>query len=233
MVVNKHICLLAVLALCSSLYAQDAAPFNGQDLMTIFEQYNPSVLQKTTDNERYQSILNKLTAAYSAPRTEQNELEMIALAMNFDNSIRLEALKQSYIENRTLQTVMGADLASLEKVTQESLLPIVQDIFKNTLAVKNIQIKRYKKQIKFIKANKTLSAQEKAAQVSLLKSKIAQVKKEISSLKKNSKQSIQDAADVYLIEMRSEYEAAMHQTSEAEQSDTHDVKADHKKPVAQ
>ena len=229
---NKNIYLLAVLAVSSVLYAQENKNFDGQDLLAAFEQYNPAVLQKAQQNEIYQDILQKLTAVYNAPRTDESETEMIALAMNFDNSIRLEMLRQAYNEGRTLQRMSGTNLEALEQGTLDNLVPVVQDIFKNTLAIKKIQIKRYKSQLKNIKKDASLSPAEKDERVTDLKNRITRVKQEIRALKTNSKKQIQDAATVYLIEARSAYDAALSQEQQAQASSARDVKANNKKPVA-
>ncbi len=229
---NKSVWMIAALALTASLYAQENKNLDGQDLLAAFEQYNPAALEKARQNETYSGILEKLTAAYDAPRTDAGEIEMIAVVMNFDNSIRLEILRQAYNEGRTLQTMTGTPLDALEKGTQDNLIPVVQSVFKNTLAVKKIQIKRYKSRIKTTQKDASLSTAEKEQQIADLKSQIKNVKKEIKTLKTNSKQQIQDAAAVYLVEMRSAYDTALSQAQQAQQSPARDVKANNKKPVA-
>ena len=81
--VNKHICFVVALTLCASLGAQDTRVLTCKDLLNMFNEYNPSVLQRAIDNKHYQSLLNQLTTSYTAPYTDENEVEMIAVAVNF------------------------------------------------------------------------------------------------------------------------------------------------------
>ena len=229
---KKPLFILMALAFSTAVCAQDETPFGKEDLLAAFKQYNPAALEKAAQNENYRAILDKLTAAYSAPRTEENEIETIALVLNFDNSIRLEALRQSYVQARTFEAVTGTDLQSLESATYENLLPIVKDIFAQTVEVKNIQIKRYKEQIKSTKKDTTLSVQEKEQRIADLKKRLSIVKSELRALKKNSKTVMADAAQSYLADIHGEYEAATAHAQKAAQSSTRDIKANNKKPVA-
>ena len=46
---KRSLFLLASLALTSALYAQPGASFTREQILDIFEQYNPSVLQKAAE----------------------------------------------------------------------------------------------------------------------------------------------------------------------------------------
>ena len=221
---KKSLLFLAALAVSSALCAQDNQLLGREDVLAAFKEYNPAALEKAATNPAYNDLLNKVVSAYSAPRTEERLNEMIALAMNFDNSILLQAAKEEYVEGRTLQAVSGEDMSALDKRVREDILKVVKSVFKNTLKVKDIQIDRYKEQIKAVKKDDSLSKQAKQRKL----------------LKKNSKQKIQDTALVYFAEIRSNYDKqqaaallqAQAQESEASQAAVHDVKANNKKPVA-
>jgi len=231
---KKNIWLLIPFLLTTALYAQEETSFGKEDLLAAFEQYNPSVLERAAANSNYGQVLYELTNAYHAARNEQQRYEMIALVKNFDNSLLLYMLRQAYFQRRSLQEVSGL---ALEQSTREqvlaSLRAVLQDIFKQTLAVKNIQLQDYKQQLKQIRKDTTLTAQEKQARRETVSEKIKQVKQEIRTLKKDSKQKIAATAEAYLAEMDNAYESFQQEQFRAEQSAAHDIKANHKKPVAQ
>ncbi len=237
---KKGLLLLAALAVSSALCAQENQNFGREDVLAAFKEYNPAALEKAAQNPAYNDLLNKVAAAYSAPRTEERQNEMIALVKNFDNSVRLQAAREEYFNGRTLQAVSGEELAALEERVLSEIQEVVEGVFSNTLEVKEIQIDRYQEQIKAVKKEDTLSKEQKKQTVADLKSKIKAVKTEIKTLKKNSKQKIQDTALVYFGDIRSEYgkqvqaQLLQAQTEDLQASQTaaRDVKADNKKPVA-
>ena len=186
-------------------------------------------------------LLNQVAAAYCAARTENNRFEMIALVKNFDNSLRLQAVREEYANGRTLQMVSGAELAALDERILASIQDIIKDVFKNTLQVREMQIDRYKEQMKTVKKDDSLSKEQQKTAVADLKDKIQTVKTEIKTLKKNSKQKIKDTAKAFFADIRSEYNndqkalllRAQTVETQAVQTDAHSVKANHKKPVAE
>ena len=211
-----------------------------EDVLAAFKEYNPAALEKAAQNPAYNNLLNKVAAAYSAPNTDVNQSEMIALVLNFDNSVRLQVVREDYFNGRTLQLVSGEELAALEDSVSEELQQIVKDVYKNTLKVKDLQIDRYKDQIKAVKKNDSLTKEQKQEAVDKLNGQVKAVKAEIKTLKKNSKQKIKDTAAVYLAEMRVEFtqrqnaqlSSAQQKEEAAAQAPAQEVKADNKKPVA-
>ncbi|MBO7238626.1 MAG: FlxA-like family protein [Elusimicrobiaceae bacterium] len=230
---KKNVWLLAVLAVGSALCAQESAPFGKEDVLAAFKQYNPAALEKAAADDVYADILNKLVTSYTAPRTEQNRYELIGLVKNFDNSLRLQLLREKYFESRTLQTMSGTSLAALNAQTHTQIKQVLQDIFDTTIAVKNIQLGDYKAQLKQVRKDKTLPAAEKQPRAAQLNTQIKQLKQEIRQLKQDSKQKVQYTADAYFTALVITYESAQPRQLRAEQSANHDVKANHKKPVAQ
>ncbi len=237
---KKSLLFLAALAVSSALCAQENQNFGREDVLAAFKEYNPAALEKAAQNPAYNDLLNKVAAAYSAPRTDANQNELIAMVKNFDNSIRLQAAREEYFNGRTLQVMSGEEINALDQRVTSQLVEVVQGVFDNTLEVKNIQIKRYKDQLKAVKKDDALSKEQKKSAEADLKARIKTVKAEIKALKKNSKQKIQDTASVYFSEIRSDYsdwqEAQLQQARAKElqalQTAAHDVKADNKKPVA-
>lgn len=237
---KKGLLLLAALAVSSALCAQENQNLGREDVLAAFKEYNPAALEKAARNPAYNDLLNKVAAAYSAPDTDERQNEMIALVKNFDNSVRLQAAREEYFNGRTLQAVSSEELAALDARVQAELQEVVKSVFDNTLEVREIQIDRYQEQIKAVKKDDSLSKEQKKASVAELKDKIKAVKTEIKTLKKNSKQKIQDTAGVYFADIRSEYTRrqdierlrAKAQELQASQTAARDVKADNKKPVA-
>lgn len=237
---KKSLLFLAALAVSSALCAQENQNFGREDVLAAFKEYNPAALEKAAQNPAYNDLLNKVAAAYSAPRTDANQNELIAMVKNFDNSIRLQAAREEYFNGRMLQVMSGEEINALDQRVTSQLVEVVQGVFDNTLEVKNIQIKRYKDQLKAVKKDDALSKEQKKSAEADLKARIKTVKAEIKALKKNSKQKIQDTASVYFSEIRSDYsdwqEAQLQQARAKElqalQTAAHDVKADNKKPVA-
>ncbi len=229
---KKNVWVLAVLGFSMGLYAQEASMLSKNDMMTAFQIYNPSVLENAKQNEGYQSILQQLLDSYSVERNEKNELELIALVKNFDNSLALHLIKQQYMQGRQLQDMSGVPLSNLEQSTLENLEPVFARIYQNTLEVKNIQLKQYKESLKKIKKDSSLSADEKAEQISLYKEKISQVKQEVKQLKQNSKARVHALAAAYLAQMEAGYTSALAQQLSAAESTNQDIKSNHKKPVA-
>lgn len=237
---KKSLLLLAALAVSSALCAQETQNFGREDVLAAFKEYNPAALEKAARNPAYNDLLNKLAAAYAAPRTEANQNELIALVKNFDNSVRLQAAREEYFNGRTLQAVSGTELKALEERVSGQILSVVRGIFENTVEVKEIQIKRYKKQIKTVKKDPALSKEQKAQTVAALKAEIKAARAEIQTLKRGSKQKIQDTAAMYFADIRSDFtakqQAAVRQAREkdlkAAQTAARTVKAKNKKPVA-
>lgn len=237
---KKSLLLLAALAVSSALCAQETQNLGREDVLAAFKEYNPAALEKAAQNPAYNNLLNKVAAAYSAPNTDVNQSEMIALVLNFDNSVRLQVVREDYFNGRTLQLVSGEELAALEDSVSEELQQIVKDVYKNTLKVKDLQIDRYKDQIKAVKKNDSLTKEQKQEAVDKLNGQVKAVKAEIKTLKKNSKQKIKDTAAVYLAEMRVEFtqrqnaqlSSAQQKEEAAAQAPAQEVKADNKKPVA-
>lgn len=237
---KKSLLLLAALAVSSALCAQENQSLGREDVLAAFKEYNPAALEKASKNPAYGGLLDKLAGAYSAPRTEANQNELIALVKNFDNSIRLQAAREEYFNGRTLQAVTGTELKALDERVSEEILSVVRSIFENTVEVKEDQIKRYKKQIKTVKKDAFLSKDQKDRQVAALKAQIKAVKAEIKTLKKDSKQKMQDTALAYFADIRSDFEAkqdaalraAQEKDLRSAQTDTRSVKAKNKKPVA-
>ena len=224
--------VLAVSVLVCALYAQGGQYLEKEDILQAFEQYNASALENAKADQVYGEILQELLTTYKMPNTIENQAEMIALVKNFDNSLQLHALSLAYQEGRTLQLASGASLETLDANIEQAVEVVLQDVYRNTLEAKKIQIELYKQKIKEVKKDEQLTAAQKKEQVAQWKGKIKQIKQESRTLKKNASVQIENTARQYMNNIQSEYEKAQAKQLEAVQSNTHNVKANHKKPVA-
>ena len=166
---RRSLFILATLAMSSALYAQaDAGHYNREKVLDIFSQYNPAVLENARQNADYNAVLEGLLASYNAPETEENRYELIALARNFDNSIRLKALAVNYEEAVLLSQMSGLDLSSAVLHFRRELTPVFQNIWAVTVQLREYQIDEYEAQLKELRKNKTLSkeARDSARKVS-------------------------------------------------------------------
>ncbi len=239
---RRSLFILATLAMSSALYAQaDAGHYNREKVLDIFSQYNPAVLENARQNADYNAVLEGLLASYNAPETEENRYELIALARNFDNSIRLKALAVNYEEAVLFSQMSGLDLSSAVLHFRRELTPVFQNIWAVTVQLREYQIDEYEAQLKELRKNKTLSKETRQAREAVLKEKIKALKTEIKSLKKDAGAQILSAVDVYVAETdRSIAEkleaerARMQEASSKQVSQTKNlqVKTKNKKPVA-
>ena len=94
---KRSLFVLATLAMSSALYAQgEAGGYTREQVLDIFAQYNPSVLEYASQNAGYNAILEGFASSYQLPQTPENRYELVAAVRNFDNSLRLAAAAQAY-----------------------------------------------------------------------------------------------------------------------------------------
>lgn len=236
---KRCLLLLAVLAAASSLYAQDSQKYTQEEVLAVFAQYNPAVLEKAKTNEQYNDILQKLAASYQKDKTADSQTELIALAKNFDNSLRLFIIAKTYENGLALQQASNIDLAALETTTQDDLLAVFEDIYENTLAIHEEEIKLCKARIKALKKDKSLTKEDRKAQIAKENDRIKALKTEIKQLKKDSKEKVRSASELYFADLKDEVssktvsvtKAAQEEAQKAKSTKNLQVKTKNKKPV--
>ena len=144
---KRCLLLLAVLAVASGLSAQGNNKYTQEDVLAVFAQYNPAVLEEAKGNASYNEIVQALANSFQRVKTPENEAELLAVVKNFDNSLRLFLIAQAYEEGLALQQASNIDLASLDKTTQQDLLEVFQSIYNTTLQIRDEEIKLCKKRI--------------------------------------------------------------------------------------
>ncbi|WP_428041493.1 hypothetical protein [Candidatus Avelusimicrobium fimicolum] len=239
---RRSLFLLATLAMSSALYAQqDANGYNREKVLDIFAQYNPVVLENAKNNADYNAVLENLAVSYQAPDTEEARFELISVARNFDNSIRLHMLSEQYEETLFLSAVNGVDSAATDKYFTRQVSDVLARVWAVTVNLREEQAKEYKRQLSQVKKDKTLSPADRSAKITALKAKIKAVKAEIKSLKKDSGEQISASAQAYIQQAQVRVQtrlAALSVSAEetsslqTEQASNLQVKTNHKKPVA-
>lgn len=236
---KRCLLLLAVLAVASGLSAQESQQYTQEEVLAVFAQYNPAVLEKAKTNEQYNEILQKLASAYQKDKTEEAESELIALAKNFDNSLRLFIIAKTYENGLALQQVSNIDLAALEAITQGDLLAVFEDIYDNTLDIRDEEIKLCKARIKALKKDKSLSKEDRKAQIAKENDRIKTLKAEIKQLKKDAKDKVRSASELYFADLKADVadntasvtKAAQEAAQDAKSAKNLQVKTKNKKPV--
>lgn len=149
---RRSLFLLATLAMSSALYAQqDANGYNREKVLDIFAQYNPVVLENAKNNADYNAVLENLAVSYQAPDTEEARFELISVARNFDNSIRLHMLSEQYEETLFLSAVNGVDSAATDKYFTRQVSDVLARVWAVTVNLREEQAKEYKRQLSQVK----------------------------------------------------------------------------------
>lgn len=234
---RRSLFILASLALSSALYAQaEPAPFSREQVLEIFSQYNPSVLEQAQADADYNSILESFLASYESSRTPMGRYELIAVARNFDNSIRLQALTDVYKQTATASSVMGGPSAAAEQLFRKDLTDVVGRIWAVTVQLRSFQLKEAKARLKSVRADKMLSKEVRTLQADQIKAEIRALKAEIKSLQKHRGEIIQSAVDAYVLQTQKQASQgllrAARSSLDTAEAENLQVKSNHKKPVA-
>ena len=239
---KRSLFILATLAMSSALYAQPKADnYTREKVLELFAQYNPSVLENARQNEAYAAILESFLSSYAAPQTEQNRYELIAVARNFDNSIRLQQATAEYRDAFIFSHMSGAPLAPAAVRFRSQLLPLFANIWAATVELREYELQCVEEQLKAVRKNKKLSPQEREEQEKALLLRKAALKRESSALQKNPGGQIVASVDAYmaqadknLSQQQQAVQAAQAQAAGEQplQTPNLQIKTKNKKPVA-
>ncbi len=236
---KRCLLLLAVLAAASALQAQDGQKYSREEVLAVFAQYNPQVLENAKVNEDYNHILQQWVSAYQREKSPQADWELMAVAKNFDNSLRLFAIAETYEESLVLQQAANMDLASLDSSTQQALRAAFHDIYTVTLDIKALEMAQTKARMKALKKDKNLAAEQRKLVLAQEKAHLKALKTEVKTLKKDASSKVNAAAERYFTEMKEQIiakqnaaqKAAQEQAQKAQSSANRQVKSKNKKPV--
>lgn len=238
---KKSMFVLATMALSVMLYAQPGQDtFSRAEVLEIFEQFNPSVLEQAKQNSDYNAILELFLSSYQNSKTPTNRYELIAVARNFDNSIRLESLSAIYHPLWMASQMSGQDNAIARQAFTNDVTHVMQGVWNETVNLRNLQLTEAKARLKTIGKDKTLSKEDRAAQKKQIKEDIKTLKAELKTLKKNPQEYVKSAAQDYVsstekkfaAQAEAERQAAHQKVQSAKQAKNLQVKTKNKKPVA-
>ncbi|MGN0017039.1 MAG: hypothetical protein ACI37O_06870 [Candidatus Avelusimicrobium sp.] len=233
---RRSLFILAALALTPAVYAQgDATPFTREQVLEIFSQYNPSVLEQASQNDDYNTVLDSFLDAYEASNTPMERAELIAVARNFDNSIRLQVLTDAYLQTSSAVSLMGGDASSADRLFREELTDVFGRVWAVTVQLRQYQLAEAKRALKNVRADKTLSQEARNEQIAALKSEIRALKAELKSLQANRGESVLSAVDAYVLQTQQASDGllqAARQSAAASETENLQIKSNNKKPVA-
>ncbi len=222
------LCLVLLMA-CSVL---SGAEYTREEVLALFAKYNPSVLAKAATDEEYNSILQGLLTSYSVPKTDENLIELVALIRNFDVSLALEASANRYQDALLLHALNGMDLSTAKAAAHKEVLDAVTHIWAVTVQVQNMGLDLYKQRLKEIKADTSLSKEEKKAASDEVKAKIKALKLSLKNLKKYNGEQLSATADAYVAQVEQHFQARLQAALEAAEAENLAVTSKNKKPVA-
>lgn len=238
---KKTMFVLATMALSAMLYAQpEQENFSRAEVLDIFAQFNPSILENAKQNPDYNTILETFLSSYQASRTPTSRYELIAVARNFDNSIALQALTARYHSLWTAAQMSGLDNSTARQAFTNDVTAVMHDIWQETLNLRKLQLDETKAQLKSLNKNKTLSKEQRAEEKKQLKEQIKALKAEIKTLKKDPQSYVKSAAQNYVSSAEKKFvaqeeaarQAAQQKAKAAKQAKNLQVKTNNKKPVA-
>ena len=233
---KRSLFLLASLVFTSALYAQAGASFTREQLLDIFEHYNPSVLEKAAQEPDYQQVLEAFLDSFQNAPAAQDRWDVIAAARNFDNSLRLHALTELYGEKITWARLSGVDDNGFRTIYHDDLKQVMADIWAVSLQTQQARLAQLQSELKTLRRSSADSATQQAA----LKAQIDAAKAEIRSLQQDPGALIVSQADNYQAQtdaqlaqaLAQQLRAAAQETAAAQASDLQ-IKTNHKKPVAE
>lgn len=234
---KRSLLLLALCALSTAVYAQSSAErYTREQVLEVFSNYNPVVLENAKNNEDYNAILEEFISSYNQPVTPQSRFELIAVARNFDNSLLLHIWENTYKQILSKGVFTGEDVSSQLENSRQDLLVILGHVWASSVQLREMQLKETKALLKQTHKDKTLSETSRDEKENLLKEDMTNLKKELKALRKNSGEQIQQIADSYVAQMEKEVASSLlssRQTEEtSSQTENLQVKSNHKKPVA-
>jgi septal ring factor EnvC (AmiA/AmiB activator) len=230
--------VLATMALSAMLYAQpEQENFSRAEVLDIFAQFNPSVLENAKQNPDYNTILETFLSSYQASKTPTSRYELIAVARNFDNSIRLQSLAVTYHQLWTASQMSGLDNTTARQAFTDDITEVMHDIWQETVNLRKLQLNETKAQLKAVSKDKTLSKEDRTAQQKQLKAQIKALKAELKTLKRNPQEYVKSAAQNYVSSAEKKFvaqeeaarQAAQQKAKAAKQAKNLQVKTNNKK----
>ena len=238
---KRSLFVLATLAMSSALYAQgEAGGYTREQVLDIFAQYNPSVLEYASQNAGYNAILEGFASSYQLPQTPENRYELVAAVRNFDNSLRLAAAAQAYQDAVLYARMSGNEMPMAAARFRQEILPVFTKIWAVSVQVYQYQAVQTQAALKRLEQEKDLSAEERSRREASLRRQLAFVNAQLQALQQDPGQKVVAAAEVYIAEtdrlLEESQEPALARaeavSQEAQQAENLQIKTKNKKPVA-
>lgn len=234
---RRSLLVLAAFVVTPALYAQaDSAHFTREQVLEIFSQYNPSVLERAKTDTDYNAVLESFLSAYEEAGEKPARMELIAVARNFDNSIRLQALADVYRQAAVTAGLMGQNAVSVENLFRADLTQVFSRVWAVTVCLREYELSEAKHALKEVRSDKSLTAESRETQIKALKKRIRVLKTEIKSLKCNRGAAVVSAVDSFVRNMQEEqirlFRAAF-SVDAAFEAENLQIKSNNKKPVAE
>ena len=239
---KKSMFLLASLALTTALYAQTdgADAFSREDILSVFSQFNPSVLEKAQQNPQYNDWLEQFLQNYQGSRAA-SYYDFIAAVRNFDVSIDLQALTNTYYQLWLTAKMTGGNIVPLRQSFQADVTMLFEKVWAVTVMVRRYELQNLQARQKELRKDSSLSESVRRERQEQLAARIRALETELNILQKNPGQYIVSAVDNYVVNVETQFEQAAFATQPktakakaqaARQSSNLQVKTNHKKPVA-
>ena len=237
---KKSLIVLAVLASACALYAQEGT--SAQEVLAFFTQYNPSVLQKAQHDPAYNEILQQVVYSTRLDGSMETRLEMIALVRNFDSSVKIAELEQSYQDALLLAVTNDLPTDVISQKYREELRDTYARMWAVSVNMQEELVSQYKKILKDLKKNTDLTAEQRAGQQEIIKQRKANSEAYLKQIKENAGQYIMSAVDASMLGAErnvyrelsavAEAKALVQAAEQARASENLQVKNKNKKPVA-
>lgn len=239
---KRSLFILATLAMSSALYAAEPGFYTREKVLDIFAQYNPSVLENAQQNKDYNDILEAFAASYQAPQTPANRYELIAVARNFDTSIRLQGAVQTYQDALEYARLSGGNPAVAQAHFRQELLALYANIWAVSVQLYEYEVQESRQLLKQLAKDKTLPADTRASREEQLRQRISDLKHQLKTLQTDPGEQLLLAVDAYIAQTDLQLAAAREQSAAARQAQTVfekarqtanlQIKTKNKKPVA-
>ncbi len=233
---KKTSLLLASLVLATALYAQADSTdvFSREDILAVFSQFNPAVLEKASQNPEYQAALAYFLQQYPQQPEAVSQYDLIAAVRNFDNSIALDALTKTYRKLWLANKMSGLDVTPARTAFQTDVTTVLEKVWAVTLNLRQYQLDEAKARLRTLPKSDVAGREQAEAEISALK-------QEIKELKHNPGEYVTSAAQSYVNGVERDFEkqvfslekeVAQEKARAARQTTNLQIKSNHKKPVA-
>ncbi len=218
---KRGLFLVATVTLCSAMYAQGT--LSREEAQSIFAQYNPGLLTTAQENSQMNRLLQEVLHTYAAqnlPDTLETRYTLIALARNFENSVALHWVSNTYKQAVLYSQLGGNTQAAAQAAARADLQTIYSRIWAVSVQVKEDLLRAYK-------------AAHKQALRARDKDKAQQYVQSVQSVQADLKTLRTQVGPQIVTLVQDALSTAQEQAQKALQADNLQLKTKHKKPVAE